>query len=96
MNLMNLARLGNKYLTDNEPWKIFKQDPERTATILNVSLQICAIGCSLRTFPAVYFRKTLKCFQHETDEMGRSWMVRTSLASPGIAINKPEFLFRKN
>lgn len=40
--MMNLARLGNKYLTDTEPWKIFKTDPERTKTILNISLQICA------------------------------------------------------
>lgn len=40
--LMNLARLGNKYLTENEPWKTIKTDPERTATILNISLQICA------------------------------------------------------
>lgn len=39
---MNLARLGNKYLTDTEPWKVAKTDPERVATILNISLQICA------------------------------------------------------
>ena len=39
---MNLARLGNKYLTDTEPWKVAKTDMERTASILNVSLQICA------------------------------------------------------
>ena len=39
---MNLARLGNKYLTENEPWKLFKTDPERVGTILNISLQICA------------------------------------------------------
>lgn len=40
--LMNLARLGNKYLTEAEPWKIFKTDPERVKTILNISLQISA------------------------------------------------------
>jgi methionyl-tRNA synthetase len=40
--MMNLARLGNKYLTDSEPWKIFARDPERVGTILNISLQICA------------------------------------------------------
>ena len=39
---MNLARLGNKYLTDTEPWKVAKNDLDRTASILNVSLQICA------------------------------------------------------
>ena len=39
---MNIARLGNKYLTDTEPWKVAKTDMGRTASILNVSLQICA------------------------------------------------------
>ena len=40
--MMNLARVGNKYLTDTEPWKLIKSDPERTATVMNLSLQICA------------------------------------------------------
>ncbi len=40
--LMNLARLGNKYLTENEPWKVFKTDPDRVKTVLAVSLQIVA------------------------------------------------------
>ena len=39
---MNIARAGNKYLTDTEPWKVSKTDMDRTASILNVSLQICA------------------------------------------------------
>ena len=39
---MNLARLGNKYLTDTEPWKIYKTNPDRVAVILNLSLQLCA------------------------------------------------------
>lgn len=39
---MNLARLGNKYLTETEPWKLAKTDMQRVATILNISLQICA------------------------------------------------------
>lgn len=40
--LMNLARAGNKYLTENEPWKLFKTDPERVQTILYISLQVVA------------------------------------------------------
>jgi methionyl-tRNA synthetase len=40
--VMNLARLGNKYLTDTEPWKLIKTDQTRTATVLNISLQIVA------------------------------------------------------
>ena len=39
---MNIARLGNKYISDTEPWKVAKTDMDRTASILNVSLQICA------------------------------------------------------
>ena len=39
---MNLARLGNKYISDTEPWKVAKTDLARTATILNISLQLCA------------------------------------------------------
>ena len=39
---MNLARVGNKYLADNEPWKLFKEDRQRTETIMNISLQITA------------------------------------------------------
>ncbi len=39
---MNIARIGNKYLTDTEPWKVAKTDMDRTASILNVSLQLCA------------------------------------------------------
>jgi methionyl-tRNA synthetase len=41
-NAMNLARLGNKYLTETEPWKLFKTDPERVKTIMNINLQITA------------------------------------------------------
>mgnify|MGYP001497893472 CR=1 FL=1 len=40
--MMNLARIGNKYLADTEPWKIFASQPERVQTIMNLSLQICA------------------------------------------------------
>ena len=40
--MMSLARLGNKYLTDTEPWKVYKDNPERVKTVLNIALQICA------------------------------------------------------
>jgi methionyl-tRNA synthetase len=39
---MNLARLGNKYLADTEPWKLKKTDEQRTETIMNISMQIAA------------------------------------------------------
>ena len=61
--MMNLARLGNKYLTDNEPWKIFSSNPERVGTILNISLQICAqlsiIAEPFLPFSAARIRHTL-------------------------------------
>jgi methionyl-tRNA synthetase len=48
---MNIARAGNKYLTDTEPWKIFKENPERVATILNVGLQLSgALGLLAQPF----------------------------------------------
>ncbi len=47
---MNLARLGNKYLADTEPWKLYKTDPQRVKTILNISLQISA-SLSVLTMP---------------------------------------------
>jgi methionyl-tRNA synthetase len=40
--VMNLARIGNKYLAETEPWKLIKTDPERVKTIMNLSIQICA------------------------------------------------------
>lgn len=44
---MAVSRLGNKYLADTEPWKLIKTDPERTATILHYSLQLCALSAIL-------------------------------------------------
>jgi methionyl-tRNA synthetase len=40
--LMNMARAGNKYLAEQEPWKLIKTDPERTATVMNYAIQVCA------------------------------------------------------
>ena len=52
--LMNLARLGNKYLADEEPWKQIKTNPERVKTIMNVALQIAA-GLSILCEPFLPF-----------------------------------------
>lgn len=41
-HFLDLARLGNKYLADTEPWKLFKENPKRVETILNLALQVCA------------------------------------------------------
>ncbi|MDP4282181.1 MAG: methionine--tRNA ligase [Bacteroidota bacterium] len=61
--MMNLARLGNKYLTDSEPWKIFKDQPDRVGTILYISLMICAelsiLSAPFLPFTAEKIRKML-------------------------------------
>jgi methionyl-tRNA synthetase len=92
--MMNLARLGNKYLTENEPWKLFKTDPDRVATILNLSLQICAqltiVGEPFLPFSAAKIRQTLHLPQFK-------WAEATSLnwLKAGDPVNTPELLFEK-
>lgn len=92
--LMNLARLGNKYLTETEPWKQMKTDPEYTATILNTALQICAnmaVLCEpFMPFSAEKLRKSLNM-----DNL--TWHAAGSLdiLKAGSEIAAPEFLFQK-
>ncbi len=89
--LMNLARLGNKYLTDAEPWKIFKENPERVAQILNVSLQICAnLAVLCRPFLPFTSEKLgnmLNLQETKWDQAGGN------LLASGHLINTPELLF---
>ena len=91
---MNVARAGNKYLADTEPWKVWKTDPQRVATILNVSLQICATI-------AVVFEPFLPFMSGKlTDMLGLdklSWDMagRDDLLAAGHVIGKPEILFEK-
>ena len=92
--LMNLARLGNKYLTDTEPWKKQKEDPEAVKTILHVSLQICAclsVLCEpFLPFTAAKLQRMLNINIHDWNEGGR-----TDLLKAGDKINAPEYLFEK-
>ena len=91
---MNLARLGNKYLADAEPWKVVKTDPERVRTILNVALQITAnltiILEPFLPFSMEKLRKSINLSILKWDNAGR-----TDLLVPGHMINKPELLFEK-
>jgi methionyl-tRNA synthetase len=90
--LMNLARLGNKYLTDNEPWKIFKTDPVRVGTILNISLQICAALASLcEPFLPFTSQKLLKMLSINLLKWDES--AREDALVPGHSIKEPELLF---
>ena len=92
--LMNLARLGNKYLTDNEPWKVFKEDPARTGTILNISLQICG---SLAILSEPFLPFTATRLQKMMTLPGPAWQKAGSsdLLAAGHPIEKPELLFEK-
>ncbi len=92
--LMNLARLGNKYLTDMEPWKLIKTDEEKVKTILNVSLQITAnlaiLSDPFLPFSASKLRKMLNLPEMKWNEAGN-----TELLKPGHRLNKPDYLFEK-
>ncbi len=92
--MMTLARLGNKYLADTEPWKVIKTDEERVKTILFVSLQITA-NLSILMEPFLPF-SALK-LQAMLNLSGTNWddLGRTDLLAPGHQINEPELLFAK-
>jgi methionyl-tRNA synthetase len=93
-NMMGLARIGNKYLTDSEPWKIFKDDPGKVSTILNISLQICAnlaILCEpFLPFTAERLRKMLNQEIMPWKEAGRS-----DLLPAGHPLEQAEYLFER-
>ena len=91
---MNLARLGNKYLTENEPWKTFPADPVRTGTILNISLQICAqlsiVGEPFLPFSSDKIRKMLTLhFPTWDDATNLEWL------KAGTLLNQADYVFDK-
>jgi len=92
--LMNLARLGNKYLTDAEPWKIFNSNPGRTGTILNLSLQICA-NLAILSEPFLPFTATK--LQAMLSMTGNMWSLAGSnkILAAGQPVKQPELLFEK-
>ncbi len=105
--LMDLARLGNKYLADEEPWKTIKTDEERTKTVMYVALQI-ATALSVLSEPFLPFTSTtlkqmlgLNTAQQDdngstTKNLGWKDISQTEeLLAPGHTINKAELLFSK-
>jgi methionyl-tRNA synthetase len=91
---MNLARIGNKYLADTEPWKLAKTDMNRVGTILNLSLQIAA-NLAIAFEPFLPFsskklRDLLNLESFDWDELGR-----IDLLEEGLQLKKPELLFEK-
>ena len=91
---MDLARLGNKYLADTEPWKAIKNEPERVRTILNISLQITA-NLSILLEPFLPFSmEKLRSFLNFSQ---KDWKLlgETALLKPGHMTEKPALLFEK-
>jgi len=91
---MDLARLGNKYLADQEPWKTFKKDTERTKSIMYVSSQIAA-NLTIMMEPFLPFsmnklRSLINLEKHDWCDLGI-----TDLLKPGHQMNTPELLFEK-
>ncbi len=92
--LMNLARLGNKYLTDSEPWKLFKTDAERVKTILAVSLQIVAkLAVVAEPFLPFTARKLTAMLQ--TNSLNWADAEQTALLPAGHQLGETAFLFEK-
>ena len=91
---MNLARIGNKYLADTEPWKLAKTDMERVATIMNVALQITAnLAIAFEPFlpfSAEKLRKMLNLAAAACSKLGS-----IDILAAGSHIEKPELLFEK-
>ena len=92
--MMNLARLGNKYLTDTEPWKLVKSDPERTATVMNLSLQICA---NLAVLCAPFLPFTADKMHRIMNLQALGWKDagRADILMEGHQIDQPELLFEQ-
>ena len=92
--MMNLARLGNKYLTDTEPWKKIKTDEQKVKTILNISLQICAnLSITAKPFLPFTTDKLIKILNISTLKWKDAG--RTDILSAGHNLSKPSLLFEK-
>ena len=91
---MNLARIGNKYITECEPWKVWKTDPKRVETILNISLQLVAnLAIAFEPFLPFSSEKLRKMINMPTFEWTQ--LGSTDLLKPGTQLGEPELLFEK-
>ena len=92
---MNLARIGNKYLADTEPWKLAKTDMERTATVLHVALQIAA-NLAIAFEPFLPFSsEKLKAMLNMDSSIGWEDLGRIDLLSAGNPLGEVSLLFEK-
>ena len=94
--LMNVARLGNKYLADEEPWKVIKDNPERVQTQMYVALQIAAALSSLcEPFLPFTAAKLSRILKIETKIDWKTISQTSELISVGHQIGEAELLFAK-
>ena len=91
---MDMARAGNKYLQETEPWKTFKTDPDRTATILNVAVQVCA-SLAVAFEPFTPFMSERLCKMLGMGKLDWDMIGRRDLIAPGTVLGTPELLFEK-
>ena len=93
---MQLARIGNKYLADTEPWKVIKSDPNRVATILHLALQLVGnLSIAFAPFTPFSTRRLLAMLQVEEGGFAFSRFGATDLLPEGHQLGKPELLFEK-
>ena len=92
--VMNLARIGNKYLAETEPWKVVKTDPERVKTIMNISIQICA-NLSVAFEPFLPFSTDSLRKQMNIGKFGWNQLGSVDLVAAGHKLGEPELLFEK-
>ncbi|WP_297162886.1 methionine--tRNA ligase [uncultured Porphyromonas sp.] len=93
---MQLARIGNKYLADTEPWKVIKSDPDRVATILHLALQLVGnLTIAFAPFTPFSTRRLLAMLQVEEGGFAFSRFGATDLLPEGHQLGKPELLFEK-
>ena len=91
---MDMARAGNKYLQETEPWKVAKTDMERTGTILNIALQTCAnLAIAFEPFLPFMAEKLLKMLGME--KISWDMLATFDLVPTGAKIGEPELLFEK-
>ncbi|MBP3566012.1 MAG: methionine--tRNA ligase [Paraprevotella sp.] len=91
---MNLARIGNKYIADCEPWKVVKTDPERVKTIIYISLQLTAnLAIAFEPFLPFSSEKLRRMLNMESFEWTQ--LGSTDLLKAGHQLAKPELLFEK-
>lgn len=91
---MNLARIGNKYIADSEPWKVVKTDPERVKTIIYISLQLTA-NLAIAFEPFLPFSSEKLRAMIDMPEFSWEDLGKTDLLASGKSLPKPELLFTK-